>query len=64
VFVCGTCGGPIDLSDPDVVYAVMLRESLGFLETDLVEGAGVYSTTSAFPGTRLNTGRSRDRWFL
>jgi hypothetical protein len=49
VFVCETCGESIDLSDPDLVYAVRLRESLGFVETDLVEGAGVYFHEECFP---------------
>jgi hypothetical protein len=49
VFVCEACRESIDLSDPELVYAVRLSASVGFLETELVEGAGVYFHEECFP---------------
>lgn len=49
MFVCEACRVPIDMSDPDVVYAVELREAVRFLGTDVIEGAGVFFHVPCFP---------------
>jgi hypothetical protein len=49
MFVCETCSEAIDTSDPDVVYAVELKEAVRFLGTELVEGRGVYFHEECFP---------------
>jgi adenylyl- and sulfurtransferase ThiI len=39
MFVCETCKESVDVSDPDVVYAVEIREALRFIGSEEVEGA-------------------------
>jgi hypothetical protein len=46
---CGGCHGAIDVDDPDVVYAVELKETLTFLGSEYVEGACVYFHEECFP---------------
>jgi hypothetical protein len=49
MFVCETCKESVDLSDPDVVYAVEVKEALRFIGTEEVEGRGVYFHEECFP---------------
>jgi hypothetical protein len=49
MILCKECRGAIDASDPDVVYAVELKEARRFLGTELVEGTGVYFHGECFP---------------
>ena len=49
MILCEACRGAVDASDPDVVYAVELKEALRFLGTELVEGTGVYFHEECFP---------------
>ena len=49
MFVCEACRGSIDTSDPDVVYAVKLREAVRFVGMDVIEGAGVFFHVPCFP---------------
>jgi hypothetical protein len=53
MILCEECRGAVDASDPDVVYAVELKEAVRFLGTELVEGAGVYFHEECFPWDSL-----------
>jgi hypothetical protein len=46
---CRACRGAIDVDDPDVVYAVELKQAQTFLGTEYVEGACVYFHEECFP---------------
>jgi hypothetical protein len=49
MILCEECRGAIETSDPDVVYAVELREVARFVGTELVEGTGFYFHDECFP---------------
>jgi hypothetical protein len=49
MILCSACRGAVDVDDPDVVYAVELKESPTFLGSELVVGVGVYFHGKCFP---------------
>jgi hypothetical protein len=49
MFVCETCKESVDVSDPDVVYTVEIREALRFIGSEEVEGARRLLPRGVFP---------------